>query len=232
MKTKINISKQILNFEKKIQKNLHRIFCPVHLSIGHEKVAEQIFLKIKKHDYLYSYHRNHHHYIAKGGSKKKLFDEILGKKKGLNKGYAGSQSICDESINFYASAIVGGLIGTAAGTAYALKKEKNNTKVVVCCFGDAGSEQGVFWESLNFSMLNKLPVIFICENNGMSVDANISERQYGSISNKVKGFGLKIFNDASKAIDYTRKFQKPSFCEIKLKLKCAHINMATMTELV
>ncbi len=223
------IRKKIINFEKKIQKNLKDIFCPVHLSLGHEEVAEDIYHCLSKSDWLYSYHRNHHHYLAKGGSEKKLWDEIMGKKTGLNKGFAGSQSITDKSINFHASAIVGGLIGVAAGTSYAIK---NSNNIVVCCIGDAGVEQGVFWESLNFVKLYNLPIVYICENNGKSVDATIKERQAVGITQRVKPFGLKVFSNAKKAILYCKKNKKPAFCEVKVKLKCAHINMSTMTELV
>lgn len=223
------IEKKILDFEKKLQKNLKDIFCPIHLSIGHEIVAIDLHENLKKKDWLYSYHRNHHHYLAKGGSERKLWDEIMGKKSGLNKGFAGSQSITDSKINFHSSAIVGGLIGVAAGTALAIKKTKN---IVVCCIGDAGTEQGVFWEALNFIKLYNLPIVYICENNRKSVDAHISERQAVPISERVKSFKIKIFNSAKKAIKYTKKTRKPSFAEIKLKLKCAHINMSTMTELV
>lgn len=223
------IRKKIINFEKKVQKKLKDIFCPVHLSLGHEEVADDIHETLNKKDWLYSYHRNHHHYLAKGGSEKKLWDEIMGKKDGLNKGYAGSQSITDAKINFHASAIVGGLIGVAAGTAFAIKKTR---QIVVCCIGDAGTEQGVFWESLNFIKLYNLPIVYICENNEKSVDAHISERQAVSITQRVKSFKIKTFNSAKKAINYTKKTRKPSFAEIKLKLKCAHINMSTMTELV
>ena len=67
------IRKKIINFEKKVQKKLKDIFCPVHLSLGHEEVADDIHETLNKKDWLYSYHRNHHHYLAKGGSEKKLW---------------------------------------------------------------------------------------------------------------------------------------------------------------
>ena len=70
------------------------------------------------------------------------------------------------------------------------------------------------------------------ENNGKSVDATIKERQAVGITQRVKPFGLKVFSNAKKAILYCKKNRKPAFCEVKVKLKCAHINMSTMTELV
>jgi pyruvate dehydrogenase E1 component alpha subunit len=223
------IQDKILNFERRLQKNMENIFCPVHLSIGHEKIAIDIKKGLKKKDWLFSYHRNHHHYLAKGGSEKKLWDEIMGLKTGINKGFSGSQSINDIKINFFSTAIVGGLIGTATGAAYALKLNKSKN-IVLSCFGDAGVEQGVFWESLNFAILHKLPIVYLCENNGMSVDATISERQSGDITKRVKSFGIKCHNSLLSAIEETKKKKIPTFCEIKVQLKCAHINMATMLD--
>ena len=224
------IEKKILAFEKKLQKNIKKIFCPVHLSIGHEKVANHIDKYLNKNDWFFSYHRNHHHYLSKGGSEKKLYDEIMGLKSGINKGFSGSQSICDPNINFYSTAIVGGLTGAATGTALGLKLNKSKA-IVVCAFGDAGVEQGVFWESINYAVLKKLPIIYLCENNRKSVDSEIKERQSGDISYRVKSFGVKCVNSLDKAILFTKKNRLPSFCEIKVKLKAAHINMATMTDL-
>jgi pyruvate dehydrogenase E1 component alpha subunit len=223
------IQDKILKFERNLQKNMKNIFCPVHLSIGHEKTAVDIKKGLKLKDWLFSYHRNHHHYLAKGGSEKKLWNEIMGLKSGVNKGFSGSQAINDKKINFYSTAIVGRVVGAATGTAYALKLNKSNN-IVLSCFGDAGIEQGVFWESINFAVLNKLPIVYLCENNGMSVDSPIKERQRGQITKKVKGFGIQTFSSLISAIKFTRKNKLPSFCEVKVKLKCAHINMATMLD--
>lgn len=229
MKKKSLLEKKIIAFEKKLQAKMKNIFCPVHLSIGHESIANDINKNLNVNDWLFSYHRNHHHYLAKGGSEAKLFDEIMGLDSGINKGFSGSQAINDSAINFYSTAIVGGLIGSATGAALALKLNKSKS-VVLSCFGDAGVEQGVFWESINFAVLQKLPIIYFCENNGKSVDAKISERQSGDISKRVESFGIKCFKSLGKAIVYTKKNKLPSFCEVKFKLRCAHINMATMLE--
>jgi len=225
-----NLSKKILTFEKKLQARMSEVFCPTHLSIGHEHVAEEMADVMINDDWLFSTHRNHHHYLAKGGSEDKLWDEIMGLESGLNEGFAGSQGITDKSINFHSSAIVGGLIGVAAGTAYALKTNSSNA-IAISCIGDAASEQGIFWETLNFSVLYSLPICIIMENNGKSVDALISERQVGEISPKVASFGVSIFNNVREAIEFTRRSRRPSFVEVKVKLKCAHLNMATMLDL-
>ena len=161
-------------FEERILANLDKIKCPVHLSLGAEAVSDAIFENVRPQDWLYSTHRNHGHYLAKGGSEDRLWDEICGLPTGINGGFAGSQCFSDPAINFHASSIVGGSIGIACGTALALRGSGN---VVVCCFGDAATEQGIFWESIGFAVLKKLPILFICENNGLSINVPINERQ-------------------------------------------------------
>lgn len=228
----MTFAERVKAFEWRLQDNMRNIFCPVHLSLGHEGVAAELHEHIRPEDWLFSTHRNHHHYLAKGGDEQKLWDEIMGLPSGLNGGFAGSQGISDPSINFHASAIVAGLVGAATGVAYAIKLNGSKA-IVVCCIGDAGTEQGVFWESLNFAALHKLPIAYICENNGMSVDARIEERQATPISARVQAFGISTWNysgGVKGALEMARK-GIPSFYEAKVKLNCAHLNMATMLDL-
>lgn len=213
-------------FEQKLQANMKDVFCPVHLSLGQEWVAAEIHEHIRPEDWLFSTHRNHHHYFAKGGTEQKLWDEIMGLESGMNGGFAGSQACSDASINFHASAIVGGLVGVATGAAYALKMDKSKA-IVVCCVGDAGTEAGVFWESLNFAALHELPIAYICENNGMSVDSPIADRQATSIAMRADAFGVACEWSVQEAIGRARGGY-PSFYEAKVRLECSHINMGCM----
>lgn len=220
----MNITERIQAFEKRLQDNLHNIFCPVHLSLGHEAVAAAIHESIRPEDWLFSYHRNHGHYLAKGGSEEKLWDEIMGLETGLNGGFAGSQGIVDTGINFHASAIVGGLVGVATGVALALKLNKSDA-VVVSVVGDAGTEGGVFWESMNFAALHKLPIAYIVENNGKSVDSLIAERQATPLQPRVAAFGVTVRRTVQAAIAHARA-NGPSFCEAMVTLTADHLNMA------
>jgi len=172
-------------FELKCQAHMSEFKCPVHLCLGQEDVPAALHDLLKPEDWLFSTHRNHGHYLAKGGSEQKLLDEIMGLESGVNGGWAGSQCYSDPSINFHATAMVGGLVGVAVGAALALKKQKR-AGVVVCCIGDGATEQGVFWESLNAAELWKLPILFVCENNGYSVHAEIDERQARKIWRRVE----------------------------------------------
>jgi TPP-dependent pyruvate/acetoin dehydrogenase alpha subunit len=226
-----SISKEIFaqrvrRFEQRLLDNMKDIFVPVHLCLGHERVAAEIYEYIRPEDWLFSHHRNHGHYLAKGGSEEKLWDEIMGLPTGLNGGFAGSQGISDASINFHASAIVGGLVGVAAGCAYALKMNESKA-IAVCCIGDGGTEAGVFWEALNFCALYRLPIAYIIENNGMSVDAKIEERQATPLIPRVAAFGIRISGNVLGALQLAR-MGRPSFHEAKVKLECDHINMGAL----
>ena len=218
--------KKVRAFENRLLDNMGDVFVPVHLCLGQESVPADLHEFLRPEDWLFSTHRNHGHYLAKGGSEQKLYDEIKGLPSGLNGGFSGSQGISDPSINFHASAIVGGLVGAAAGAAYALKMDKSRA-IVVCCMGDGGTEAGVFWETLNWSALNKLPIAFICENNGMSVDSPIAERQATPLVPRVASFGIRISSNVQGALQMARS-GRPSFHEAKVKLACSHIYMANL----
>lgn len=218
--------KTIRDFEKKLQDNMDKVFCPTHLSLGHERVAADIHEVFRNGDWLFSTHRNHHHYLAASGSLDRLWDEIMGLESGVNGGFSGSQGYSDPSINFHASAIVGGLVGTAVGAAYALKMAKT-ANIAICCIGDAGTEGGVFWEALNFSALHRLPIAFICENNGMSVDSPIKERQAMPLNARVEAFGIELCATPQEAIETARE-GIPTFHEAIVTLECDHLNMSTL----
>lgn len=220
---------RLRRFEERLQGDMKNIFCPTHLCIGQEDVPAVLNQALTPDDWVFSTHRAHGHYLAKGGSEKALWDEIHGLESGLNGGFSGSQGFSDEKLHFYCSAIVGGLVGVATGTAYALKMNNSNA-IVVCCIGDAGVEQGVFWESLNFSVLHRLPICYVCENNQKSVDAHISERQATPITQRVKAFGVNTwtYEGGLEGMILSARRGIPSFYEAKVSLLCDHLNMSTL----
>ena len=223
---KAAFAQRVRAFEERLLANMESVFVPVHLCLGQEWVSAEIYESIEKDDWLFSNHRGHGHYLAKGGDEKKLWDEIMGLPSGLNQGFAGSQGISDASLNFHASAIVGGLVGVAAGCAYALKADKSEA-IAVCCVGDGGTEAGVFWEAANWAALNKLPVAFIVENNQKSVDSPIEERQATPLIPRAAAFGLYPAANIFDALNLARQ-NEPSFYEARCKLECEHIYMAGM----
>lgn len=224
--SRLDFVQRLRQFEHRLQADMRNIFVPVHLCLGQEDVPADLHEHLRKDDWLFSTHRNHGHYLAKGGSEQKLWDEIHGLESGVNQGFSGSQGISDKSINFHASAIVGGLVGVATGTAYALKMDKSKA-IAVCCIGDGGTEAGVFWEAANFAVLHGLPVAYIVENNGMSVDAKIEERQATPLIPRAAAFGLRISGNVQGALQMARS-GRPSFCEVRCKLEGQHIYMANL----
>ena len=151
--------------------------CPVHLSIGQEAVAVGVCMNLSKEDTVFSNHRAHSHYIAKGGDINRMLAELYGKAEGCSKGRGGSMHLIDLSASFIgATPIVGGTIPLTAGSALA-SKFQNKNNVSVAFFGDSAVEEGVFSETVNFSSLHKLNVLFICENNLYSVLTPLKDRQ-------------------------------------------------------
>ena len=201
------------------------IRCPVHLCIGQEAVAAGVCEALDDNDIVFSNHRSHGHYLAKGGDINGMVAEMYGKASGCSNGRGGSMHLIDLSVNFLGStSIVGGTIPLAVGTALSSVLQKK-TNLSVVFFGDGATEEGVFHESLNFAALKKLPVLFICENNLYAVNTHIRDRQpKRKISDIVKAQGITVFNEdgndaikayevAKKAVDIIKGGEGPVFIE-------------------
>ena len=147
----------------------------VHLYIGEEAVAATVCSRLTDADYITSTHRGHGHCIAKGADLNKSMAELMGKATGYCKGRSGSMHIADFNVgNLGANAIVGGGIPIAVGAALSAKLQKQD-RVAVCFFGDGASNEGTFHESLNLASVMKLPIIFVCENNGYGISVPVSQ---------------------------------------------------------
>jgi TPP-dependent pyruvate/acetoin dehydrogenase alpha subunit len=167
--------------------------CPTHLSIGQEAVAVGVCSALDKLDKVYSSHRAHAHYLAKGGDLNMLLAELYGKKEGCTQGRGGSMHLCDLSVGFMAStAIVANSIPVAVGHALHLKSQ-GLPYIAVAFFGEGATEEGAFYEALNFAVVKSLPILFVCENNRYSVYSPLSVRQPQgrSIVNMVSAMGIE-----------------------------------------
>ena len=198
---------------------------PCHLYIGQEAVAAGVCAALGKSDFVYSTHRSHGHYIAKGGDLKSLMAEIFCRSTGCSGGYGGSMHICSPDIGLPgSSAIVGGTIPLAVGTALAFARR--GEKSVSCAFfGDGAATEGVMFESLNFAKLRDLPVIFVCENNFYSTHMHISKIQSNSeIYKRAQAFDIPadridgnnavdVYKAAKEAVDRARGGGGPTFIE-------------------
>lgn len=150
---------------------------PIHASIGQEAVPVGVCTHLRPGDLVFSNHRSHAHYLAKGGDLKSMLAELYNRATGCTQGRGGSMHLIDRSAGFSgSSAIVGGGIALAAGAALAFALQSKNN-VAVTFFGDGAAEEGVLYESVNFAALKDLPVIYVCENNLYSVCSPLSNRQ-------------------------------------------------------
>ena len=155
----------------------NKMRCPTHLSIGQEAISVGVCSNLTKNDFVLSTHRAHAHYLAKGGDLKRMIAELYGKKTGCSKGMGGSMHLIDKSVGFMGStAIVGNTIPVAVGLGLSLKLKKEDGLSCVF-FGDGAIEEGAFYESINYAVVHKLPVLFICENNLYSVYSGLTVRQ-------------------------------------------------------
>jgi TPP-dependent pyruvate/acetoin dehydrogenase alpha subunit len=151
--------------------------CPTHLSVGQELVGAAAGMILRPSDPAVSSHRAHAHYLGKGGNMKAMIAEIYGKETGCAKGRGGSMHLTDLSCGFMAStAIVGNTIPVGVGLGLSIKLDGDD-RVSTIFIGDAATETGAFYEAANFAVVQKLPVLFLCENNLYSVYSPLPPRQ-------------------------------------------------------
>jgi pyruvate dehydrogenase E1 component alpha subunit len=141
---------------------------PLHVSIGQEAVATGVCVNLRRSDRLTSNHRGHGHAIAKGAEPARMMAELFGRATGYCGGKGGSMHIADFSVGMLgANGVVAGGIPIACGAAQGLKLQKSDA-IVTCMFGDGAVNRGPFLEGLNWAALYRLPVLFVCEDNGVA----------------------------------------------------------------
>jgi pyruvate dehydrogenase E1 component alpha subunit len=202
------------------------IRCPVHLSIGQELVSAVVGLNQQKQDTAISSHRAHAHYLAKGGNLYRMIAEIYGKITGCCKGRGGSMHLIDLEVGFLgSSAIVGNSIPVGVGSGLTHKLNKSDALSFIF-LGDGAIEEGSFYESVNFSVVQELPTVYVCENNLYSVYTGLNQRQptERNIYEMVNGMGIKsvkiettnvldCLNKTTEIIKLARTSKKPVFIE-------------------
>lgn len=201
--------------------------CPTHLSIGQEAAAVGVAAALSDEDLALSTHRAHAHYLAKGGDINAMLAEIYGKAAGCCGGKGGSMHLIDRSVGFMGStAIVGNSIPLGVGLGLSLKQKKSKN-ISVVFFGDGSTEEGAFYEAVNFAIIKKLPVLFVCENNLYSVYSPLSVRQPADrvIYKMADALGIKsaigdgnnveeTYNLAKNAIQEIHENKAPYFIEL------------------
>ena len=214
----------IRGFEDLVQSLFLRgeIYGTTHLYSGQEAVAVGVASVLEDRDRVAATYRGHGHALALGVDPQALLDEMLGRATGVNGGRAGSMNINSPDDRLVGSfGIVGGSIGAATGVGLALKRVGG---VAVCQFGDGAVNQGYFHECLNFCAVLRLPVVFLCENNGYGEYTPFQDVTAGAIRTRAEAMevpavtvdGMSVVEmrtAARRAVDHARGGNGPYFLE-------------------
>jgi TPP-dependent pyruvate/acetoin dehydrogenase alpha subunit len=196
-----------------------------HLSTGQEAVAVGVCTQLERDDVLFTSHRGHGHVLAKGSDLAATFAEILGRQTGLCGGRGGSMHLVDAANGVLgATGVVAGNLALAAGAAWA-SQAQGRSNISVAFFGDGATGAGAFHETLNLAALWQLPVLFVCENNGVAEFTSREEHSnvkhvssfaapYGIATKSIDGNDLPtVFAAAGVAIDILRRGGGPYLLE-------------------
>ncbi len=204
-----------------------KIQSPVHLSIGQEHISVGVSAALRPHDMTFGTYRSHALYLSRGGSMNAFMAELYGKRTGCGGGKAGSMHLSAPEVGFMgSSAVVASTIPHGVGAALAAKLQKKD-QVIVVFFGEGAAGEGVYHESLNFAASHKLPVLFVCENNDMSIFTISSDmhnfeivphaQSYGiDAAHEPEGMDLNVIRKtAGDRIDAIRRGEGPKLIEYR-----------------
>lgn len=219
---------RIRRFEEKLGVLFKRGKLPgfVHLYVGEEAIATGACAALRDSDRITSTHRGHGHVLAKGGSVDKMMAELFGRVDGYCRGKGGSMHTVSFELGIMGTnGIVGGGIPIGTGSAWA-DKHFGRDNVTVVFFGDGASNQGVFFESMNLAAIWKLPVIFVCENNGYTEWTPTEQLTAGKIAERGTPMGIpgyqidgndveEVYNTVSEAVARARAGEGPTVIEAR-----------------
>ncbi len=190
---------------------------PMHMSMGQETVAAAVCHALGKEGQIFGFYRSHAVFLAKTEDPERFFGELYGKVTGPVHGKGGSMHLADPKAGLMCtSAVVASTIPLAAGAAFA-NKRKGNGLISCAYFGDGAIEEGVFWESLNVSCVMRLPVLFVCEDNGLAVHSKPEVRRgFKRIAEIVRHFECGVFQENSTDIEVLYRLTQEAIQSIKL----------------
>ena len=215
-----------------------QISTPCHFCIGQEAPPTGVCAALETSDQIFGAHRSHGHYLAKGGNFRALMAEIFCRATGCSSGRGGSMHVCAPEVGVLGTVpIVAATIPIAVGAALAAKL-RGDGRVTVAFFGDGATEEGHFHESVNLAGLNRLPVLFVCENNLYSSHMGIAERRlrdnipdsaaaHGIPGLRIDGNDVEAVYDASRdAVDRARAGEGPTLLECRTFRWRGHVGPA------
>lgn len=213
-------------FEEEVLKG-ETVGLAIHSCAGHEAVAVGIMEHLKIEDLVVSNHRPWGHFLAKGGTLEESFAEIIGKKTGVSHGMGGEMGISKPEIGFVQSTmIVGACLTLACGVAFSIQQMQiDDANIAVVFFGEGASTNGAFNEALTLASVFRLPLLFVCENNGLS--GNTPAHDYMPtelVIHRASGYGfptnvcdgsdvLAVWEAGQHAVEYVRKHRTPYLLE-------------------
>ncbi|MGH3759432.1 thiamine pyrophosphate-dependent dehydrogenase E1 component subunit alpha [Actinophytocola sp.] len=205
----------------------------IHPYVGQEAVAAGVCAALGADDIITSTHRGHGHVLAKGADPARMLAELCGRVTGLNRGRGGSMHAADFGVGIFgANAIVGAAGSIATGAAWA-RRRLGVASVAVNFFGDGAVNEGVLLEAFNLAALWRVPVVFVCENNGWATTMRVEDAVAGTITARAEAFGIPastvdgqdaeaVRGAARAAVERARAGEGPSFLECRTERFDAH----------
>ncbi|QEC46531.1 dehydrogenase [Baekduia soli] len=236
---------RIRRFEEHTQElfNSGEVVGTAHSAIGQEAVAVGAGAVLRPDDYIVGHHRSHGHLVARGADVYRMVAELLGRETGYCKGLGGSMHIADVSLGILGcNGIVGAGLPIGVGAALSARV-RGTDQVVVVFFGDGAAGQGLAHEAMNLAAVWKLPVVFVCENNGFQLSAEWEEirpledvaaraASYDMPSAIADGNDVQAMLDAmGEAVAHTRATGRPYLLEAKTFRLQQHSMRANLPEL-
>jgi TPP-dependent pyruvate/acetoin dehydrogenase alpha subunit len=210
---------------------------PMHMSMGEEAIAAGVCQALGPADALFGTYRSHALFLARTGDTDGFFGEMYGKVTGTARGKAGSMHLAAPEQGYMtSSAVVGSCIPLALGAAFA-RKRQGQAAIACTFFGDGAAEEGVFWESLNVASVMKLPVLFVCEDNGFAVHSTKDVRQgFRSLPDTVRTFDCTVHSDdttdveaiyraARRVVEGIRRTGRPALMHLKCYRYLEHVGV-------
>ncbi|HEU4430979.1 MAG TPA: thiamine pyrophosphate-dependent dehydrogenase E1 component subunit alpha [Myxococcota bacterium] len=212
----------------------------LHLYVGQEAVAAGVMVNLTDDDQITSTHRGHGHLVAKGGEFKPMYAELFGRATGYCKGKGGSMHISNLDVGMLgANGIVGAGPPIAVGAGFS-NKYRGTRQVAATFFGDGASNEGAFHEAANMAALYKLPVVFVCENNGYGEYTSQANHQaIKDVADRAAGYGMPgvivdgmdavaVYEAAAEAVERARNGAGPTLLECKTYRFYDHVGVRGM----
>ena len=209
---------------------------PTHFGVGQEAVAVGVCAALRNDDVVYTHHRSHTHYLAKGGSLLGLVAELYGREDGCSRGRGGSVHLTDRGVGMMGSSpILGEGIALAVGSALAFRMD-GQSRIATSFFGEGTFDEGIVYECLNYASVNKLPALLVCENNFYATESPMEVRQPAGtdLCERVESFKIKaehidgndvvaVFDAAARAVEHIRSGKGPYFIECETYRWLEHV---------